>query len=93
MTRPFFTSQITIGNIIQVVVLVVGLSAGWVSIKAQAEGTHDALGREVARGMEREVRIRELENNAARADERYNSIMGLLQSIDRRLERIEGQGE
>lgn len=94
--RPRFSPQISLGNVIQIGVLVVGMAVGWTQLQSAVEVNAraiDVLGEEVeARRMRAEameVRLRALENEAARADERFSNILTMLARIDSKLERIE----
>lgn len=89
--KPYFSSQISIGNIIQIIAFIAALGMAWGAMRVSNESLRTSINDEVSRGMERDVRIRGLEAKAERADERYNSIMALLHRIDKSIERI-GKG-
>ena len=91
--RPQFTATISLGNALQIAILLVGLGVGWMTIKAQGEANSSALATAAQDRSNMEIRIRALENQSARADERFTSILGYLSRIDTRLERIEGRSE
>lgn len=94
--KPRFTSTISLGNVIQILALVVGGVGAYYALDARAAGNErqlievrDALRAEREKRLGFEVRLREVETNQARADERMTNILQLLTRIDARLERIE----
>ena len=101
--RPTFSPNISLGNALQIVTMIVMVVAGYVVIDQRSTANTDAIRelsddlRDVTRDgqVQREgiaVRVRYLETQAARVDERYSAMMGLLQRIDARLARIEEGG-
>lgn len=96
MAPPKIQWQFSIGNIIQIVGFVIALAIGWATMTNEIANNAAAITSvsndvEKARGLhlDYDVRLRTLESNAARSDERLNSILTLLARIDNRLERIE----
>jgi outer membrane murein-binding lipoprotein Lpp len=94
--RPRFSPQISLGNVIQIGLLVVGMAVGWTQLQSAVDGNTraiDGLGQVVEarrlRADAMEARVRALENEAARADERFSNILTMLARIDSKLERIE----
>ena len=88
-STPGFPNWISTGNIIQIVILLVGLGALW----AEGTGRIEQL-EERANAREQELqliqeRIRVAEQTLARDDERFNSILSFMARIDTRLERLE----
>lgn len=92
MTKPSFTSQISLGNIIQIGIIIAGLAAGYATFDARSEANNKAIVDIITDIDGFENRIRSLEQGAARSDERMSSILTLLGRIDSRLERIERRG-
>lgn len=93
---PFFSRQISVGNVLQIGVMIIGLTVGWITMDLRSQGNHQALS-EIGVDMQDlqedldtlDVRLRNVETEQARADERFGSILAILSRIDARLERIE----
>lgn len=86
---PVYTRQISFGNILQILALVIGLGAGWFAMDHRSQTNTEQVIKARAELEEIEVRLREVERDQARADERYSNMLTLLARIDARLERIE----
>lgn len=95
--KPTFTSQISLGNWITLFVLFCSLAVGWGVMKTQQEANQAAISKIDSAFQSHAVgvrnRLRVLENEDVRAQERYSSMLQLLNRIDARLERIERRGE
>lgn len=102
MTKPQIENKMTIGNILNLLALVVAVAVGWGVMSERGESTRseltdikETLRQEVSTRREGqgalEARIRALESSQARADERFNSVLQVLGRIEARLERIEGR--
>lgn len=89
MTRPQYQPTISLGNLLQIGALLVAVTGSYFLVKADTEANADAITKLQAAQERGDARIRALETNAARSDERLQSILGLLNRIDARLERIE----
>lgn len=100
MTRPTYKPEISLGTIIQIIVIVFTVGVAWTDMHNRTKVNADAITRadiyqrEVAVRYDRELQaakqqIRVLESSSARSEERYNAIYDLLGRIDARLERIE----
>jgi len=100
MTTPKLENKMSIGNILNLLALVVAVAVGWGVMRERGESTRenmtelrDTLRQEVTTRREGqgalEARIRALESSQARADERFNSVLQVLGRIEARLERIE----
>jgi len=100
MTTPKLENKMSIGNILNLLALVVAVAVGWGVMRERGETTRenmtelrDTLRQEVSTRREGqgalEARIRALESSQARADERFNSVLQVLGRIEARLERIE----
>ncbi|MCA1337348.1 hypothetical protein [Pseudooceanicola marinus] len=94
--KPEFTRNISFGNVLVLVGMIVTGTATFVAVDARTQANAAEIARSVAeideaalRVADLERRTRALENELARADERFSSILGLLSRIDARLERIE----
>lgn len=90
--RPRFTTEISFGHMMQATILVGGFIATFVVVKEQAADNETALRAAEAERTSLEIRLRAVENDQARADERFSSIIAYLTRIDGRLERIERDG-
>lgn len=74
MTKPTVTSQISLGNIIQIGVLLVGLVAGWFTMRNEVDAALNASGNNSAEISEMSERIRALETRSARDSEQLNTL-------------------
>lgn len=89
MTKPQITSQISLGNIIQIALILAGLTGAWFTMGHRTEATAVSAAENAAAIVENERRIRTLETSQARSEERNNSVLQILGRIEARLERIE----
>lgn len=110
MPKPSFSTQISLGNLIQILLIVAAGVAGFQQIRSSTnansilisataeqvlelkETTTEAI--KLAYEATKDIddltpRMRAVENQQARADERLTAILTLLNRIDSRLERIE----
>ena len=74
MTKPTLNGQISLGNVIQLVVLVVAIVGGWVTIEQRSEAAVLAATQNKAELVEFELRIRTLENKDARDSEQLRTL-------------------
>lgn len=90
MSEPTeFKKQISLGNIIQIGVMLVGGALAFAALDARTANNTEKIAGLSQSAEALEGRVRLLETNLARADERFASIINLLARIDARLERIE----
>lgn len=100
--KPTFSWQISFGNLVQMGVLLVGITGGWFIIDGRSQGNQAGVleikalvlqmdQRQADYQKDVDVRLRFLENQWVRSDERYTSILTLIGKIDGRLERIEAK--
>jgi hypothetical protein len=89
MSKPTFISQISLGNLIHIVILIATVAMGYALLDARSEANSVSISLVSSDLSDLDERVRDLEQSAARADERLVSIFNLLTSIDSRLERIE----
>lgn len=89
MTKPQFSMAINLGHLLQIASLIVAATVGWMTMDARTTANKAAIEGLATERVKDEARLRVLENTAARSDERLQSIFGLLNRIDSRLERIE----
>jgi len=87
--RPRWSSQISMGNVIQIVGMLVLAAAGYARLEVTTTSLIDRTEAQEEAITELARRVRTLETDQARADERMASILTLLGRIDARLERIE----
>lgn len=89
MTKPTFQWQLSLGNVIQIAMLLVAGAVGWTTFDARIGANEKAIDTTAKDVVQMEARLRVQETNAARSDERLASIFNLLTRMDARLERIE----
>lgn len=89
MSKPTFDARISLGNLIQIVMIVVALSIGWGRFEAGIASNASAVQRLTESAQQMDSEVRSLRVNVTRQDERLTGIYTLLNRIDARLERIE----
>lgn len=91
MTRPTFTSSISLGNVLTIAALLIAGVAAFVRVEGQTQENARAIEMVRAEVSQHDDRIRSAELNAARSEERLTSIYTILARMDGRLERIEAR--
>ena len=102
MTGPQVDKRVSLGSLINLLGLVVAVAVGWGVMRERGESTRenmtelrDTLRQEVTTRRDGqaalESRMRVVESNLARAEERNNAVLQVLGRIEARLERIEGR--
>lgn len=91
MTRPTFTSSISLGNVLTIAALLVAGVAAFVRVEGQTQENARVIADMQSEVAKHDDRIRAAELNAARGEERLASIHTILARIDGRLERIEAR--
>lgn len=81
MPRPSFTSSISLGNVIQVLLLIVGLTGGYFAIKHESATAFD-LATKTASSLQRvEGRVTQLEIGAASDNAQLKHLQDDLKEI------------
>lgn len=92
-----FSNNVSVGNVIQIVVMVAGLGLAWGTMDARSNTTEESLKDTKSMVSSLEVRLRTLETSSAAAEakneERFTAILTTLSRIDARLERMEKASE
>ena len=102
MTAPKIDNRISLGNILTFAGLVFSIAVAWGIMSERADQTkghmdelRQTLREEVATRRDAQAglenRVRTVESNLARAEERNNAVLQVLGRIEARLERIEGR--
>ena len=86
-------NQVSIGNLLQIAVMIVGVGLAWGVMSARADQTERDLSSAQSSLSSIEIRVRNLETSDARNDERLTTILSTLGRIDQRLERMERQND
>lgn len=89
MTRPNFVWELNFGHVLQALVTCAAVMAGWFTLDARSQANATAIVAIQEQTRDMELRMRTMELQVARADERYSAILDMLARIDTRLERIE----
>lgn len=89
--KPIFQNQISLGNLLQILVLVVGLAASYVVMDTRSKNNSENLQKVSTQLVSLELRLRKVEVDQARTDERFQSILTVLSSIDKRMEQFESR--
>lgn len=89
MTKPSFIWQLSIGNVIQIALLLLAAGIGWATFDARISTVETSTTTIIQVQADHATRLRRAETDAARSDERMNHILSLFAQIDKRLERIE----
>lgn len=87
--KPQFTPNISFGNVVQIALLAVGFGGGYAMIEESTSDNEAAIALAKSERGAMELRLRTLEMQQARADERFTSVMQSLARIEGKLERIE----
>lgn len=77
----------SLGNIINLVAMGVAVAVAWGAMAERSDVTHKGIKEVEAMQSSSETRIRALEMNQARADERLASILQIVSRIETRLEK------
>ena len=91
MARPTFSTQISLGNVIQLVVLMLTMAGGWFSLDNRVANNTRDLKNTVLQQREIVQRLRIAENEITRSDERFTRILEFMARINSRLDAIERQ--
>lgn len=87
---PKYNNWFSFGNVITIVFGIITATGMFFVMDARSQANSDYIV-EIRRNIDTiEKNVTELEKEQVRADERFGSILGLLERIDTRLERIEG---
>jgi len=100
MTSPKLPWEISLGNILTIVVLGVGVAMAFSTVDARTQANAEKISGvsvsvlEIRREKDAmEARLRAVEARSARDHERMANILTLLARIDQRLDRIERSGQ
>lgn len=86
--RPWIMS---VEFVLQLGAIIVSLTIGYVTIDMKTSQTQKAADDLLAETKSLQGRVREVETQQIRLDERFTNIMTLLSRIDQRLEKSEGK--
>jgi hypothetical protein len=78
-----------LGHLLQVGATLVAVAVGWSVLDTRSQSNATAIAAIHVQLRDSENRLRVVEIQVTRADERYNAILDMLSRIDTRLERIE----
>jgi hypothetical protein len=90
MPMPSITPNISLGNLLNIFAMIVAVAIAWANISNVAQANSRDVAKIDGRVNDVEVRVRTLENNQSRTDERLINIIEMLNRIDGRLEKMEG---
>ncbi|TCP43926.1 hypothetical protein [Rhodovulum marinum] len=98
--KPVFTRTISVGNVIQVAVILVGFGGSWVAmtsdlaaVASDVAAVEEEIDEAAAARLVVEGRVRALEIEAARADERYSQLLANIQAIRDSIARLEQKAQ
>lgn len=94
--KPVFTRTISFGNMVQIALILIALGGAWATMQgeladmgedviAERDRIDDAIEARIAV----EARVRALEIEAARADERYSQLVAMISTIRDSIVRLE----
>ena len=86
---PSITPNISLGNLLNILAMIVAVAIAWANIINVAQANSRDVAKNDLRINDVEVRVRTLENNQSRADERLINIIEMLNRIDGRLAKME----
>ncbi len=85
--KPYVRWDFSLGNLINLAAMGVAVAVAWGAMTERSELTHKGIKELEAMQTTSETRIRTLEMNQARADERLTSILQIVSRIETRLEK------
>lgn len=85
--NPYIRWDFSLGNIINLAAMGVAIAVAWGSMSERSDLTHKGIKELETMQTAAESRIRTLEMNQARADERLSSILQIVSRIEARLEK------
>jgi hypothetical protein len=89
MTAPGFKWEVSVGALLQIAVMIATVAIAFTTLDARAQNNAEKIRTLEGVSSVQETRLRQLETQKARDDERMSNILALLGRIDARLERIE----
>lgn len=87
MEEPSMRWDFSLGNLINLAAMGIAVAVAWGSMSERSDLTHKGIKEMEAMQVASESRIRTLEMNQARADERLASILQIVSRIETRLEK------
>lgn len=91
MTRPQFSTTVSLGNVLQIGAMLAALGVGWAIMDARGQSNAERAAENRAAIVAIEARVRALESGSARLEERLRSMESVLLRIDQRLANMEGR--
>ena len=91
MTALEIDKRISLGNVLVVCGMVVSMSMGWANLSASNGKLAADIEATNAMARANEARVRTLENQAARQDERLSSILASLAKIEKMMEQAQAR--
>jgi len=86
---PIFSRQISLGNIVTIGSLLVGLTVGWVAMEARIAAAESEIARMVNLQATMSDKVRANEIAITRQDERWNQVSQFMGRIEANIQRIE----
>lgn len=86
MTALEIDKRITFGNVLVLGGIIVSMSMGWANLSSQNSRVSAEVATAAALAQANEARVRALENQTARQDERLSSILASLAKIEKMME-------
>jgi hypothetical protein len=87
MEEPSMRWDFSLGNLINLAAMGIAVAVAWGSMSERSDLTHKGIKELEGMQTAAESRIRTLEMNQARADERLSSILQIVSRIEARLEK------
>lgn len=75
MTAPRFENVLSIGNILQIIVILVAMAIAWGDAKSDIDALKASQAALAEASTQREIRLRSMEISASRADERIENVL------------------
>ena len=85
--------RVSLGNIIVLAGMIVSMSIAWANLSSRTETLAEDFQNFRALSSSNEARIRTLEQQVARQDERHSAILSYLSRIEALIERIETRAQ
>ena len=93
MTRPQFSTTVSLGSVLQIGAMLAALGVGWAVMDARGQNNEERVAENKAQIAAIEGRVRALESGSARLEERLRSMESVLLRIDQRLANMEGRNQ
>jgi hypothetical protein len=86
MTGPQIDNRVSLGNLLVVAGMIVSVAVAWGNLSSRSEAMKTQIAQNKAEISASEARLRDVENSAARQDERLILILDAVRKIETKIE-------